>query len=92
MSGEAGRPGGPNTLYSGGYLGPPGPVSSWGRKQEHPKGIFLPFPDPHAWLLESVLWTGRVAPLWGDSKRPETSGQDGIISSCFEFHLHALNS
>lgn len=90
MNREPGRPGGPDTFYSGSSLGPPGPVSPWGRKQTHPETPSFPVSAPLAAANSPI--TDRVSPLWGDPKGPETSGQDGAVSSCFESHLHALNS
>lgn len=75
----------PNTFYSGDSFGSP-----WGRKQMHPETPSFPVSARLAAANSPI--TDRVSPLWGDPKGPETSGQDGTVNSCFESHLHALNS
>lgn len=83
---EAGRPGGPNTLNSGASLGPPGPVSPWGRKQKYPEGQTPSFPISACLAPGNSPITGSVSPLWGESKGPEAYSQGGPVSSCSESH------
>ena len=79
-------------LYSGGFLGPPGPVSPWKRKQKPLERQTPSFPVSTSLAAGNSPITGRLSPLYRDSKGPETSCQDGTVGSCFESHLHALNS
>lgn len=95
MKRASGRLGDPKTLYSGSggsSLGPPEPVSPWRIKQKLPEGQIPSFPISVCLAAGNRPITGRGCPLWGDPKDPETSGQDGTVSSRSESHLHALKS